>query len=111
MRIYRKWFLVDITDKENHKVIFNFVNFLEENPKIETTWYEIDGVRYDVVSKSKWNSDIEEINRAKEREIKLNEKLTNMDKLSLLAEGPSIKEAVEETGYWKYQDIYVKKQQ
>jgi len=111
MRIYRKWFLVDITDKENHKVIFNFVNFLEENPKIETTWYEIDGVRYDVVSKSKWNSDIEEINRAKEREIKLNEKLTNMDKLTLLAKGPSIKEALEENGYWKYQDIYVKKQQ
>lgn len=111
MRIYRKWFLIDIEDKENPRALFSFVNFTKENPRMKNTWYEIDGIRYDVLSKSKWTFDKNEMKRAKEREIRLKEKLSEMDKLTLLAEGPSIKEALEENGYWKYQDIYVKKQQ
>jgi hypothetical protein len=108
MKIYKKWFLVDINDKENPRSLFAFVN---ENmkPKGKNPFYELNGIRYNVVSKSKWTTEKGTIKRAKEYEFNLKAKLKGMDEWILLSEGSLIKEQLKEIGYWKYQEIYVEK--
>lgn len=110
MEIYKKWFLVDINDKENPRSLFAFVN---ENmkPKGKNPFYELNGIRYNVVSKSKWTTEKGAVERAKEYEFNLKEKLKGMDKLTLLMEGSLIKEQLKENGYWKYQKIYVQREE
>lgn len=106
MVIYRKWFLIDINDKENPRSLFAFVNE-GMKPKGKNAFYELNGIRYNVVSKSKWTTEEGAIKRAKEYEFNLKAKLKGMDKLTLLTEGSLIKEQIKENGYWKFQEIYV----
>lgn len=108
MKVYKKWFLVDINDKENPRSLFAFV---DENmkPKGKKPFYEINGIRYNVVSKSKWTTEKGAMERAKQYEFNLKAKLKGMDKLTLLTEGSLIKEQLKENGYWKYQEIYVER--
>ncbi len=112
MKIYKKWFIVDINDKDNPRSLFSFVDE-ESLPRGKSTFYEIRGIRYNFVSKGKWYYDKMEAQRAKgyEKRLKVKLKALAADKLMLLAEGPRIKEQLDETGYWKYQDIYVEKVQ
>lgn len=108
MIIYKKWFLVDINDKDNPRSLFAFVND-NMKPKGKNPFYEINGVRYNVVSKSKWITEKGARERAKQSEFNLKAKLKGMDKLTLLTEGSLIKEQLNENGYWKYQEIYVQR--
>jgi hypothetical protein len=54
MKIYKKWFLVDINDKSNPRSLFSFVD-KHMKPKGKNPFYVLNGIRYNVISKSKWN--------------------------------------------------------
>lgn len=109
MKVYKKWFLVDINDKENPRSIFSFVND-SMKPKGKNPFYELNGVRYNVVSKSKWTTEKDAVTLEKQYESYLKNKLKGMDKLTLLTEGSFIKEELKRIDYWKYQEIYVEKE-
>lgn len=109
MKVYKKWFLVDVNDKENPRSLSAFVSE-GMKPKGKNPFYELNGVRYNVVSKSKWKTENGAIDRAKEYELALKAKLKGMDKLTLLTEGSLIKQRLKENGYWKYQEIYVERE-
>jgi hypothetical protein len=110
MRFDKKWFLVDVDDKENPRSLFAFTDE-KWKPKGKNPFYEINGVRYNVVSKSRWKLNQSELIKASLIDEILTKQLKDMDELTLLTKGSLIKEQLNDNGCWKYQEIYVKKEQ
>lgn len=106
MKIYKKWFVVDIDDKENENALHSFVR--EYNYK--TSFFEINGIRYKVVGKSKWMFDGAEKDRSFLYEKNLRKKLKSINDKCAILEIEEIKEKIKDCHYWKYQVIYVKKE-
>lgn len=112
INVYYKWYIINITNKKAPETLHVVVGKGTQK-KFKGNVFELNGVTYVLVSKGKLYTDPEQVNSAKFLQKILKAELRQIKgKLDLkqIIRKAEIEDHLQNLSYWKYQDIYVKKE-